>query len=144
MMNLCNLITIYSNCETRTKSWTFTFHKLILLYFVCLQIHFNSNVYAQGTFSKFTGGIINGDKILVTNQSPYLISQDIIVERSSKLVIQPGVKLLFSPRIGVQVKGTLIAQVKILVFTFSFLFFFFVFCFSFLNSFLYDVFIFPS
>ena len=142
MMNLCNLITIYFNSETRTKSWTFTFHKLILLYFVCLQIHFNPNVYAQGTFSKFTGGIINGDKILVTNQSPYLISQDIIVERSSKLVIQPGVKLLFSPRIGVQVKGTLIAQVKNSCF--YFLFFVFVFCFSFLNSFLNYVFTFSS
>ena len=57
------------------------------------------------------GGSISVPLILDRTTSPYLVKDDIIVEATGELVIKPGVKLTFSPTVGITVFGRLVAEV---------------------------------
>lgn len=50
--------------------------------------------------------------ILDRTDEPYFIRNDIIIEDSGELTIRPGVRLLFSPTVGLTVHGRLIAEVN--------------------------------
>jgi hypothetical protein len=69
---------------------------------------------------QFSGGSINGHKVLSLKESPFYIKNDILVEEKSKLIIESGVSLLFNYGIGLTVKGTLIAKVLLIFFIFFF------------------------
>jgi hypothetical protein len=65
---------------------------------------------------QFSGGSINGHKVLSLKESPFYIKNDILVEEKSKLIIESGVSLFFNYGIGLTVKGTLIAKVFSIIF----------------------------
>ena len=44
--------------------------------------------------------------------SPYLISEEIVVEKGETLVLEPGVTLRFKPEIGITVRGIMEARVS--------------------------------
>jgi hypothetical protein len=44
--------------------------------------------------------------------SPYLVREDIIIEKTGELVIDPGVEIRFSPMVGLTVRGILSANVS--------------------------------
>ncbi|XP_072155093.1 protein bark beetle isoform X2 [Bemisia tabaci] len=56
------------------------------------------------------GTIINKQLRLERHMSPYLVRDDLIIDRSGELIIDPGVELRFSPMIGITVRGVLTAQ----------------------------------
>ncbi|KAK5644294.1 hypothetical protein RI129_008139 [Pyrocoelia pectoralis] len=55
------------------------------------------------------GGIISNDRLVFKNDTnkPYLVGNDILIERDGELVIEAGVKILFEPQIGITVRGIL-------------------------------------
>ncbi|CAH0387763.1 unnamed protein product [Bemisia tabaci] len=59
------------------------------------------------------GTIINKQLRLERHMSPYLVRDDLIIDRSGELIIDPGVELRFSPMIGITVRGVLTAQAKV-------------------------------
>ncbi|MCJ7618194.1 MAG: DUF799 family lipoprotein [Desulfobacterales bacterium] len=56
------------------------------------------------------GGIIDSDSFLSLSNSPYRLSNDLIVDKTSNLYIQPGVKILFDKKSSIIVKdGRIVA-----------------------------------
>ena len=53
------------------------------------------------------------------SQSPYLITEEIVVEKGEELTIEPGVTLQFDPGVGITVRGVLNAKVSLRVFATS-------------------------
>ncbi|KAB0799954.1 hypothetical protein PPYR_07834 [Photinus pyralis] len=64
---------------------------------------FNPNVIEH------PGGIISNDRFVFKKDSskPYLVRNDILVEKDGELVIEAGVKIIFEPQIGITVRGIL-------------------------------------
>lgn len=50
------------------------------------------------------GGIIHSDSFLSLSNSPYRLSNDLIVDKASNLYIQPGVKILFNKKTSIILK----------------------------------------
>lgn len=50
------------------------------------------------------GGIVDSDSFLSLSNSPYRLSNDLIVDKASNLYIQPGVKILFDKKTSIIVK----------------------------------------
>lgn len=64
-------------------------------------------------YTEWSGGIIANQHRLKADQSPYFILNNVIVEDTGQLIIDPGVTLKFSPKTGITVKGSIIANVII-------------------------------
>lgn len=65
------------------------------------------------TYTEFPGGqITRGQRVLERSKSPYLLREDLYVERGGELVIEPGVEIRFAPMIGITVRGILTAKVS--------------------------------
>lgn len=58
------------------------------------------------------GGIIADNVVYDVSGSPYVITQDITIERGGVLTIEPGVSVTFDPGVGMTVKGILRAEVS--------------------------------
>lgn len=59
------------------------------------------------------GGVIeNRQQRLNKIHSPYMVREDIIIERTGELAIDAGVELRFSPMVGLTVRGILSANVS--------------------------------
>ncbi|XP_069990075.1 protein bark beetle isoform X2 [Penaeus vannamei] len=56
------------------------------------------------------GGIIADNVVYDVSGSPYMITQDITIEKGGVLTIEPGVTVTFDPGVGVTVKGILRAE----------------------------------
>lgn len=70
--------------------------------------------YAPTDFTELSGGsITGGQKILDRNKSPYIVREDLFVERGGELVLEPGVEIRFAPMIGLTVRGIITAKVII-------------------------------
>ncbi|KAJ2949950.1 hypothetical protein O0L34_g11275 [Tuta absoluta] len=70
--------------------------------------------------TELPGGVVVGRAVWRADGSPYLVRDDILVERDAELVVEPGVEVRFAPMIGITVRGKLIAvggQGKIITFT---------------------------
>lgn len=62
--------------------------------------------------TQLPGGIIkDGQHIITKSKSPYLIREDLIIERDAELVIEPGVEIRFGSMVGITVRGRLNAMV---------------------------------
>lgn len=73
----------------------------------------SNNLYKPG-LTQHPGGIIaNKVSRLEKHFSPYLIKNDIIVEATGELVIEPGVEIRFAPTVGISVRGVLTAKVRV-------------------------------
>ncbi len=90
------------------SSSTVSFVFIYLLSAITLLSH---SCVSQLYQSHFFGGAINGQRVLTQSESPFFITSDIIIDEHAKLDIEPGCELKFAPRIGILVKGTLIAKV---------------------------------
>lgn len=56
------------------------------------------------------GGRIYSNTTLTRNNSPYIVTEDILVSENSTLTIEPGVNLYFNPGISLQIHGSLQAK----------------------------------
>lgn len=65
-------------------------------------------------YTEWSGGIVTNHHRLRADQSPYLILNNVIIEDTGQLIIDPGVLLKFSPKTGITVKGSIIANVMCL------------------------------
>jgi hypothetical protein len=64
--------------------------------------------------TELAGGVItNRQQRLNKIHSPYLLREDLIIEKTGELVIEPGVELRFSPMVGLTVRGILSAKVSV-------------------------------
>ncbi|XP_046962256.1 protein bark beetle [Vanessa cardui] len=60
--------------------------------------------------TELPGGVVAGGKtVWKTEGSPYLLRDDLLVEREAELVVEPGVEVRFAPMIGITVRGKLVA-----------------------------------
>ncbi|XP_013178489.1 PREDICTED: uncharacterized protein LOC106125730 isoform X1 [Papilio xuthus] len=60
--------------------------------------------------TELPGGVLAGGRThWKLGGSPYLLRDDLLVEREAELVIEPGVELKFAPMVGITVRGKLIA-----------------------------------
>jgi hypothetical protein len=63
--------------------------------------------------TELPGGVIAGGRtIWKPDNSPYLLRDDLLVERDAELLIEPGVEVRFAPMVGITVRGKLIAVVS--------------------------------
>ena len=58
----------------------------------------------------FSEARVSNRRILTLSDSPYFIENDVLVEDSGELVIEPGVTLKFGPGAGITVRGILSAE----------------------------------
>lgn len=66
--------------------------------------------------SELTGGVVAGGRtVWRSSGSPYLLRDDLLVERDAELVVEPGVEVRFAPMIGITVRGKLVAVVSTLI-----------------------------
>ncbi|KAF7287908.1 hypothetical protein GWI33_000255 [Rhynchophorus ferrugineus] len=71
----------------------------------------NDQIFSSPGSSEITGGVLqSGRVVLLKSQSPYRLSNDLIVERGAELVIEPGVTIKADSQVGITVRGTLNAQ----------------------------------
>jgi len=62
-------------------------------------------------YTEWSGGNVANYHRLKFDQSPYFILNNVIVEDTGQLIIDPGVTLKFAPKTGITVKGSIIANV---------------------------------
>lgn len=63
--------------------------------------------------TELPGGVIAGGRtVWKLDSSPYLLRDDLLVERDAELVIEPGVEVRFAPMVGITVRGKLVAVVS--------------------------------
>lgn len=62
-------------------------------------------------YTEWIGGIVANHHRLRADESPYFILNNVVVEDTGQLVIDPGVTLKFSPKTGITVKGSIVANV---------------------------------
>lgn len=64
-------------------------------------------------FTELNEHEIIGEKILYFSDSPFLIRQDVEIQPSAKLIVEPGVTIHFAPMVGITVHGQIKAIVSI-------------------------------
>ncbi|XP_012253572.2 protein bark beetle isoform X3 [Athalia rosae] len=84
------------------------------IYYTEPQNNDNNRVTADYGISGFTelpgGRITRGERLLEKSRSPYIVREDLFVERDGSLVIEAGVEIRFAPMIGITVRGVINAQ----------------------------------
>lgn len=81
--------------------------------------HTHANVHSwpnelkpsKSGYTEWPGGVVTNIHRFRADQSPYFILNNVIVEDTGQLIIDPGVTLKFSPKTGITVKGSIIANV---------------------------------
>ncbi|XP_054002830.1 protein bark beetle [Hylaeus anthracinus] len=69
------------------------------------------NASNNGGPTELPGGhILRGQRLLERSKSPYLLREDLFVDRDCELVIEPGVEIRFGPMIGITVRGIITAN----------------------------------
>lgn len=64
--------------------------------------------------TELPGGILTGGHtVWKVDASPYMLRDDLLIERGAELLIEPGVEVKFAPMIGITVRGKLLAIVSI-------------------------------
>ncbi|XP_018046380.1 PREDICTED: protein bark beetle [Atta colombica] len=63
-----------------------------------------------GLFEEHGGRIIRDQKVFERSKSPYLLQEDLFIEKDAKLIIESGVEIRFSPMIGITVRGIINAK----------------------------------
>lgn len=74
----------------------------------------SSNSIEQGFrgLTELHGGKIRGNRTLEQTKSPYVLKEDLYIERGATLNIEPGVEVRFVPTVGITVRGTILALVS--------------------------------
>lgn len=63
-------------------------------------------------YTNLDGGRVVGDRTLRLGESPYLLKTDLEIERSGRLIVEPGVTVHVAPMIGITVRGAINALVS--------------------------------
>lgn len=75
--------------------------------------NFRSTEPSPGSVTELPGGrIARGQRVLEKAKSPYLLREDLYVDKDGELIVEAGVELRFSPMIGITVRGILTADVS--------------------------------
>lgn len=64
-------------------------------------------------YTNLAGGRVVGDRTLRLAESPYLLQTDLEIERSGRLIVEPGVIVHVAPMIGITVRGAINALVSV-------------------------------
>ncbi|XP_015781798.1 protein bark beetle-like [Tetranychus urticae] len=72
--------------------------------------HHSSSTNSDTLTAKFTGGVVNSRLTLKLSASPYIIGENILIEKNGDLIIEPGVELRFNHRKSVTVYGSIQAK----------------------------------
>lgn len=64
--------------------------------------------------TELTNGLITKKQRLEKSLSPFIVRDDIVIEREGELVIEPGVEVRFAPQVGITVRGVLTAKVGVI------------------------------
>ncbi|OWR49329.1 hypothetical protein KGM_212633 [Danaus plexippus plexippus] len=63
--------------------------------------------------TELSGGVVTSGRIVWrADSSPYLLRDDLLIEREGELVIEPSVEVKFAPMIGITVRGKLTAVIQ--------------------------------
>lgn len=63
--------------------------------------------------TELPGGVLTGGRtVWRPDGSPYMLRDDLLIERDAELVVEPGVEVRFAPMIGITVRGKLVAVVS--------------------------------
>lgn len=63
--------------------------------------------------TELPGGVLTGGRTVWKREGgPYLLRDDLLIERDAELVVEPGVEVRFAPMIGITVRGKLVAVVS--------------------------------
>lgn len=103
---------------------------LFILYVMCVQNKCNCEttlsqqyittpliIVEEKTPTEIPGGLIINQRMkLEKSSSPYLVREDIIIDKSSELTIDPGVEIRFSPMVGITIRGILTAKVNLMLY----------------------------
>ena len=79
----------------------------LVLSVILVTITLSSEVRTDTVFSEAR---VSNRRILTLSDSPYFIENDVLVEDTGELVIEPGVTLKFGPGAGITVRGILRAE----------------------------------
>lgn len=71
------------------------------------------NDVGRENFTDLKGNLLVGERIWRYDESPYILRSDLEIDKSAKLVIEPGVVVHFAPMVGITVHGILQARVSI-------------------------------
>lgn len=64
--------------------------------------------------TELPGGVVSGGRtVWKAEGSPYLLRDDLLVEKQGELVVEAGVEVRFAPMIGITVRGKLNAIVSV-------------------------------
>lgn len=85
---------------------TFAFHNILANIYT-----WPNELKSNKGFTEWSGGVITDHHRLRADQSPYFILNNVVIEDNGQLIIDPGVTLKFSPKTGITVKGSIIANV---------------------------------
>lgn len=69
-------------------------------------------MHTKNSFTELAGGRVIGEKWLRASESPYTLHTDLVVERSGRLIVEPGVQVHVAPMVGITVRGVLNALVS--------------------------------
>lgn len=61
----------------------------------------------------FYGGIIDREIRMEKSKSPYIVREDVVIDRNGELIIEPGVVVKFAPMVGLTIRGILNIQVRV-------------------------------
>lgn len=79
-----------------------------------------NNTNSRNNYDGFTElhgvRIVRGQKVLERVKNPYLIREDLIVEKDGELLIEGGVEIRFGPMVGITVRGIITAKVCIYIY----------------------------
>lgn len=67
----------------------------------------------NGLYELHGGSVIRGERILPKSKSPYLLREDLFIEKDGKLIVEPGVEIRFGPMVGITIRGIISAKVMI-------------------------------
>lgn len=73
----------------------------------------NGNGNNGGLYELRGGYIVRDQRLLTRSRSPYLLREDLFVEKNAELVIESGVEIRFGPMVGITVRGIITAKVII-------------------------------
>lgn len=76
------------------------------------EIDNGSQVHTKTSFTELQGGRIISEKWLRHMESPYTLHTDLLIERTGRLYIEPGVRVHVAPMVGITVRGVLNALVS--------------------------------
>lgn len=70
------------------------------------------DTHSKNALTELEGGKIISEKWLRQIESPYTLQTDLTIERTGKLIVEPGVTVHVAPMVGITVRGVLTALVS--------------------------------